>query len=344
MIPGVPKGGRGDRRAFFVAFVAITMVAAYLFYQSGSIGKSVPVIFFGSPRSFDETIDTSPELNQESIAIEIDGEAWQLSLPDGQLQVLKQEDVPSSVWTQSYQGLDQKVRQSGSEFLWFRRPVGDRIFGRMITSDGHDVLPLYICSIGDRMCEKAIGPAEELPIGEKAFLPEGAVSLSGQRVAAVIQHDMPYIETGEKWELFVYESDHLSNVPRTFDLSPVIDRSPAAGYDSISSVAWSPDEQQIAIATSRKIVIVNIQSGVLATVFETPIATDDEEGPVWDNSALAWSSGGRYIAFASYSEAAGADDENDEEIGDRLELIDLAEGNARQIVFQGDSIQILQAE
>jgi WD40 repeat protein len=158
------------------------------------------------------------------------------------------------------------------------------------------------------------------------------------------QHDTPNTETGTRWDLLVYATNRLDTPAQSIDISAAIDRSPEAAYDSVSSVAWGPDETQVAIASSRRIVIADIRSGTVTQVFEAPVPADEDANPSWDNSLLVWSPGGRYLTFASYSEAAGASDESDEETADTLTAIDLEQGNALQTLVRGESVRLVTGE
>lgn len=281
---------------------------------------------------------------EDSILAEIDGRIQVIRLPGGEQRSV---DLPAkplqAVMTARYQGLDPSLQQPGAPFLWFHNSSGKMIFGRMVAADGRDTAPVYACDTETHACQKtAVDSSQAGGQGDVAVVPRGAVSQTEKYLVTVAQHDIPYIETGTRWDLLVYAADHLNEPQWTINISAAIDRSPETGYDSVSSVAWSPDEERVAVASSWKIVIADIRSGSVTSVFKAPAPVDEDTDPAWDNSALVWSPSGRYIAFASYSEAAGASEVSDEEaVADVLTIIDLEQGNAVKALVRAKSVRLI---
>ncbi|QQR78822.1 MAG: PD40 domain-containing protein [Candidatus Moraniibacteriota bacterium] len=328
-----------------LAAAALAVAFVVYFYFLRSSEQTAPVsnttrdsASLESPGASD---DQRPE-GRETIIAEIDGVIRQVSLPSGKLEPMTDfvEALPMELQLESYTGVDPAFQKPEAPDLWFQPRVGKLIFGHVVTPDGRDVAPVYVCDTEAHRCEHT-GPGADLGA---ATVPQGAVSGTGERLVVINQHDTPNTETGAHWDLLVYATNRLDTPERTIDISAAIDRSPEAAYDSVSSVAWSPDGTQVAIVSSRRIVIVDIRSGTVTQVFEAPAPVDEDANPSWDNSLLVWSPGGRYLAFASYSEAAGASDESDEETADTLTAIDLEQGNALQTLVRGESVRLVTGE
>jgi WD40 repeat protein len=283
-----------------------------------------------------------PPKVQDSLIAEIDGVTQRIQLPNGERNGV--EDLASAPALQlspeEYTGLDAGASTLNTGDLWFQQRVDNLLFGHVVTSEGRDTAPIYVCDTGQRRCEHTIYPAS---FGV-AIIPQGAVSRTGQHLLMIAQHDTPNIETGARWDLLVYQARQLLSPMRTFDISTAIDERPAVGYDTVSSVAWSPDEKRVAIATSQKIFVVDVQSGTVTQVFEAPIPADEDADPVWNNETLIWSLSGRYIAFASYSGESGTSETTDEEASDTVTIIDLDQENAVKDLVIGEGIHLIGSE
>ena len=261
-----------------------------------------------------------------------------MTLPDGKTGSETVEPIAEELLTVPYRGLDPGLQRSETDFFWLPLERGKRIFGYEPTPDGYGVSRIYVCDTGTRVCEKTGIESKGNTQGEQVILPDGGVSVGGERIALIVHHDVPYIRT--RWDLLVLETHELSRPPQTIDISALIDRRPETGYDSVSSVAWSPDGERLALATTNRISTVDIRSGDMKTVFEEPVPADDESGPSWDNSAIVWSPSGRYIVFGGYSSGNG-NGEGDEQVPDTLRLIDLERGNEVKILIQGKNIRLI---
>lgn len=288
------------------------------------------------------SVEHQPPTVQDSLIAEIDGLAQRIQLPNGERDVVENL-VPApalQLAPEEYTGLDAGTSTLNTGGLWFQQRVDNLLFGHVVTPEGRDIAPIYVCDTGQRRCEHTLHSAS---FGV-AIIPQGAVSRTGQHLLMIAQHDTPNIETGSRWDLLVYQASQLTAPTRVLDISTAIDKRPTAGYDAVSSVAWSPDETRVAVATSQKIVIVDVQSGTVTQVFEAPIPVDEDTDPVWDNEALIWSPSGRYIAFASYSGESGTSETTDEEAADTVTIIDLDQDNVVKNLVKGESIHLIGSE
>lgn len=335
-------GRRETVRYILLAAAVLAVAFAAYFYFLQSLGRVAPV--GDAMRDADSIGSTVAPIGQQPeaedvIVCEVDGVISRVRLPSGEMEPMTGfvEALPMELALESYTGVDPALQQPGALDLWFRFQVDETIFGNVVTPDGRDVSPVYVCDTEGHHCEHT-GPGAD---PGATTVPQGAVSGTGERVVVIDQHDTPNTETGTRWDLLVYATNRLDIPARTIDISVAIDRSPETAYDSVSSVAWSPDETQVAIASSRKIVIVDIRSGTVMQVFEAPISADEDANPAWDNSLIVWSSSGRYLSFAGYSEAAGVSDASDEEIADILLVIDLEQGNTLQTLVRAGSVRIV---
>jgi hypothetical protein len=332
------------RKTKWILTAAVLLAAAlatiYFFEKEEGDGRSSSRDELSSGGEI--TSSPSDPGSRDIILAEVDGVVVWVQLPDGGRETgILPSLPPAEVRSQSYQGLDPRLQQPGGPFLWFERTEGAWIYGRAVSVDGRDTAPVYRCDTGVKACEKT----EEVPIdavsGEIPVVPQGALSPSGKRLVLVNLHDTPYLETGARWELLLFDTDRLSAVTQAIDISSVADVNPDAGYDNVSAVAWEPSEERLAVATSRRIVIVDLRSGVLTTVYEVPDSAIDEDVISFDSSMLVWSPSGRYLAFADYSRSAAASEEEDEETTDTLRLIDLEQGNALLTLTQGKDVRLI---
>lgn len=275
----------------------------------------------------------------DTVLVEVDSAIRRIVLPDGRIESAEPGAAIPEEWrTAVYDGLDPMLQRADTSFSWLPFRRDGTIFGYVVASDGYGVLSVYACDTVRRACERAdVAGAGKGSEGDDPVLPEGAVSATGKKVALVFHHDTPYVETGIRWELAVLEMGKFAEASRMIDISAAIDRGAESDYDSVSSVAWSPDENRLAIATNRRVFIVDTRSGDMTAVFEVPISDGDEE-PSWDNSTLVWSPGGRYIVFTGFSPASMTDEESGERQTDMLQYIDLEEGNAVRTLLQGKTV------
>ncbi len=290
-----------------------------------------------------ESSGMSARTETDALLVEVDGAIQRVRLPSGQKEAGQdyEEMSPTQLSGALYEGLNPESSAPDVPVVWFQKRVGKLLYGHEVTADGRDIAPVVVCDTEQYRCDRT-GESENR--GAAAIVPQGAVSMTGQHIALVSQHDRPFTETGAYWELLTYTADQLSKPTWSIDISSAIDRSPGAGYDSVSSVAWSPDEERVAIASSRNIVIADIRSGTVTSIFDAPAQIDEDANPAWDNSVLVWSSSGRYIAFASYSDMAGANEDSDEEAADTLTIIDLEAHNALTSLVLGENVRLIDRE
>lgn len=282
------------------------------------------------------SVDRSRVVIFRTIADPVSGESGSASSPsEFTCDLMKQNCLPSSFFSDfQYQGINVPVQDGSASFWWFGWDAEkDRLYGHPTGALG-DRGPVSVCQGQAKTCVSAAGIANV----SAARVPSGAFSPNLDRFVMIDQYDTPNLETGKKWELFLYGSADLSKPQKTFDISAAIDRDPIIAYDSVGSVAWSPDGRSLVFGTVRHIYRVDLSDGSLSLLYTNPTA--DEDGTFWDDTALAFSPSGRYVAFvdsgflADDTVIATADDEEGDTVG-VLDIIDLEDNNLVSEVFTG---------
>ncbi len=247
----------------------------------------------------------------------------------------------------SYQGID-STKKEGKYVVWTNWDSNKNILFGHIGSDNGDNSPVYKCDTSKKICQKTEG-YDSLVDGEvRANVPQGAFSRSMNKFAMIAQNDVPDQQTGAKWDFLLYSSDDLSKPLKNFDISVIIDRGELASYDSVYSLAWSGDEKKVAIATTGRIFMLNLESGSLELLYLTP---ETEEDSIYlDGGALAFSSDDKYLVFVQNFDKSAAlfTDDSEDEIEDSaqgdivgtLKKIDLTKGNEISDVFVGNELQL----
>lgn len=231
---------------------------------------------------------------------------------------------------QNYQGLDPQVQKNPSVFAWEAwDSAKNTLFGHLTTSDAGDVSPVYACDTQAKTCAETQGYDSQKPGDEKAVVPQGAFSPSLSQFVLVNQHDDPNNTTGKNWDLLLYSSSDCSKPTRSYDITVAIDRDPSVPYDSVYAVAWSNDEKTLAIGTTSRIFVMNLDSGSLKVAYVAP--PDDNGDATWDTSALFLSPDGATLAFVDSSpvqpDSASTDQQASGDTLNALKKIDLAHGN-----------------
>lgn len=76
-------------------------------------------------------------------------------------------------------------------------------------------------------------------------------------------------------------------------------------YDNVNSVAWSPDQKSLAIGLDQKIVLMNLATEKVITLYEDSVQS--ASGLYWDRNAIVYSPDGRYICFVDYQNSENMD-------------------------------------
>lgn len=313
-------------------------------------------------KSYDQSIIVSKDKNKAILTIssydaledgEISGNLQLLASSDDYLcDILQKSCQKTDLLTKTYEGLDIDAQKEGVYFVWTAWDSAKNIlFGHFATDDEGDVSPMYECEIEKNSCISTADYDSQKSGGASAVIPTDAVSPSLEKFVMIAQYDTPNQETGKKWELLLYNSSDLSS-PKAYDLSAIIDYDESVAYDSVRSVSWSGDEKKIAIGTTRRIFMFDIESGVSSLAY---VAPNDEEGDFyWDNSKLFLSPDAKSIAFVDIKEILtddslsgdSAGDNFDEIIADTdisvnaLKKIDLENSNQVSELLQGEGLAL----
>ena len=208
--------------------------------------------------------------------------------------VQKKKCEKTSILTDSYQGLD--IDNDNGAVVWWTNwdTKNNLIFGHL-SSENSETSPVFICNTLSKICKKNGNSDISIVGDERANIPRGFVSTTLDKFVMVKQNDIPEEQTGIKWDLLLYASDDLSKPLKTLDISAAIDQDESIAYDSVHSVAWSSDEKKIAIATSNRIYLLDLESGMLNLLYMTPLT---DEGDVYlDNNVLIMTNDDKYVAF-----------------------------------------------
>ena len=285
--------------------------------------------------------DTSAKSNQLDEAQPI------ISTAEYTCDILQKKCETSNLLSQAYQGLDPKLQVKYGSMSWVKwDSVKNILLGHLSSDSLGDVSPVYVCDTVNKKCDKTEG-FDSLKAGDqKAVAPEGMFSPTLAKFVMINQHDKPNEETGKTWDLLLYASNDLVKPLKTYDISVIIDHDESVAYDSVSAVSWSQDEKKIAIATTHKIFMFDVESGGLSLAYIEP-ATDDGDFN-WDNSRIVLSSATDSIMFVKQVDevvapvVAGAsdDDQPDPTYINALEKIDLKNGNKVSELLRGPSLSI----
>jgi hypothetical protein len=226
-----------------------------------------------------------------------------LSTVDYLCDIAKKDCKKTELLTQQYQGLDSALQKDGNAFAWTAwDSTRNLLFGHLVSQEVGDVSPIYACRTTDKTCNKTLGYDSKKDGDQVAVVPNGAFSPSLEKFVMIVQHDKPNQETGKNWEMLMYASDDLSNPVRTYDLSAIIDRDENVAYDAVHSVAWSAEENKLVIGTTRRIFMIDVESGSLSLVYIAP--TNAEGDFYWDSSRLFLSPDAKAAVFVDESDAS----------------------------------------
>lgn len=252
----------------------------------------------------------------------------------------------SELLSQAYQGLDPELQKEYGGIWWQKwDSEKNRLFAHLTGEGVGNASPVYICDIKSRKCDKTEGFDSLKDGDQRAVVTAGMFSPSLSKFVMINQHDEPNQETGKAWELLLYASSDLSAPARSYDISVIIDRDENVAYDGVQAVAWSGDEKKIAIGTSRRIFLFDVESGGLSLAYIAP--TNKEGEFYWDGSALSLTNNSRYIAFIDSEEylSGGDDEEEDLQTAEAensyinvLKKIDLESGNQVSAILQGPGL------
>ena len=249
----------------------------------------------------------------------------------------------TDILSQAYQGLDPSLQKDDAPLIWFKwDQTKNLIFGHLTLDNVGDVSPVYVCDTQKKTCSTTVGFDSSKSSDTRAVVPDGSFSPYLDKFVMVSQHDNPNVETGKTWELLLYGTDDLSKPARSYDISSIIDRDQNVAYDSVYSVSWTQDEKHLAIGTSRRIFMFDLDSGSLSLAYIAP--TDGDGDYYWDTSSLFLSPDGKYIAFVDSTDS-GDDNSSDsatssDDTTNILKKIDLGNANKVTAMYSGKGLSL----
>ncbi|MFA5228599.1 MAG: hypothetical protein WC446_02455 [Candidatus Paceibacterota bacterium] len=148
----------------------------------------------------------------------------------------------------------------------------NKVFGRYSGKSTGYAISEYIVDLNENSFKKTSG-----------YPDEGVFSFNLGKLALI-----------DDKKLILFDLSDLSNPQKTIDIKNILD----SDYEWVDSMAWSPDDKQIAIGTSTKIHTVDIESGNILLRFSDE--TINSGYTYWDKYKLTYSLGGRYILFDDF--------------------------------------------
>lgn len=250
--------------------------------------------------------------------------------------------APTDILKQNYHELEQVLQNENTSLFWSAWDSEKKILlGYLSLNDLGDSSPVYVCSTDTKNCSSTKG-FNSLDNNEvHAVVPDNAFSPDLDKFVMIKQNDKPNEETGTKWELLLYDTENLSNPAKIIDLSMIIDHDPNVAYDSVQSVSWSGDEKKLAIGTSRRIFLLDLETESLGLVYIAP--TNKEGDYYWDTSSLYLTPDAKFVALLTSPNFASESNENsngEEELLNVLKKIELAKNNVATVIYSGKSLTV----
>lgn len=251
----------------------------------------------------------------------------------------------SNILSQSYDGIDDNVQKENESMQWLKwDSVKNNLYG-FRTDNSAGSFSIYVCDIQNKKCNKTDEINSSADGAGQVIVPSGIFSPSLEKIALAHQDKQINSEASKSWELLLFANNNLTTPLKTFDISIVIDQDENAEYNGVRSVAWSGDEKKLAIGTTRRIFILDIESGSISLAYVAPA---DEEGDFyWDESSLFLSSDAKLITFidednevSDLDDTAEAIDELDSPSINVLKKIDLENSNEISELFRGPGLSL----
>lgn len=246
---------------------------------------------------------------------------------DGSLPILKAEqficDIASRTCATS-NVLAAAYKASGLSGEWFSYPnlgwarwdtTKNVLYGYAIGLPFGPSAPIYTYQIDKGAFQKLTRYARIGEEGIHATLPTDAFSPSLRKIAAIEA-------SSNKTTLVVYENGDMLVEAKKFDITDALD----VDYrgDAIQSIAWSVDENILALMSWKKISLLDMTSGKVTALYTDTVA--DNSGTWFDFDSVKITPNGRYVVFVDYEARTTAYEENKMETV--LKSIDLQRGNA----------------
>ncbi|KKQ43729.1 MAG: hypothetical protein US63_C0045G0003 [Candidatus Moranbacteria bacterium GW2011_GWC2_37_8] len=194
----------------------------------------------------------------------------------------------SDLLSRQYQGLENSIQKDPS-FVWSGwDSQKNLLFGNLQSNENEAASLIYVCDVEKKICaaDEKRDFVNYAPSGLFSPRFDKVVIVSGSEVDGAISI---------KRDLVLYETADLSKPVRYYDISSAFGNDKDASHDSVQSVAWSKDEKHLAIGTSRRIFVLDLERNSLSLAYLAP--NDDENDYYWDYSSLFLSSDAKFIAF-----------------------------------------------
>lgn len=231
----------------------------------------------------------------------------------------------SELLLQDYNGLEKSVKDNPGFYWSTWDDEKNKLVGIFEQQDGDKSQSyIYVCDTVSKKCQKNV-------IGslEKSNVPLNAVSPSMDKIAVVSNNAKEGSE--KKWELAVYKLGDPSKIFSVNDISVAIADGDEQA-DGVNVVAWSGAEDKIAIGTSNKVFILDVERKGLSMVYMAP--TEEEEEYDWNYGSLYLSPDAGFVALVDSNEIL---DEEDYEQDPEIQTIN----NLKRINLETKKVDIL---
>jgi len=264
---------------------------------------------------------------------------------DGSLPNLKSEDFlcltkektcsPSKILSDA----ENKIRENGDSILlwWHNWDSQKNLLYAHLSSDGiGNASPVYVYDTNNNTYKKTIG-YDSNGEGKRAEVPQGEFSPSLKKFVMIDENTSLDANGNAKygsWDLLLYNGDNLSKPSKKINVSQM--QKDGTEYYRIGSVAWSQDENLLAVATSDgQIFTLDLTNGQIELKYTYPKKVDDSGW--FEFNKIDLSQSGRYITFfVSEKAKKGEKADSNGNVG-VLKTIDLKNNNAAtEILRDGD--------
>ncbi|HPN54671.1 MAG TPA: hypothetical protein PLB52_01950 [Candidatus Moranbacteria bacterium] len=207
-----------------------------------------------------------------------------------------------------------------SSIWWYGWDTTKNLLYGHLTGEGvGNASPVYIFDINKKALQQTTGYNSLNDKEKRAEIPAGAFSPSFAKFI-MVNENWNNNNSGNKWDLLLYDSTNLSAPLKKFDISTMNN----GGDSRVSSVAWSADEKTLVLETGKQIFTLNLDTGKIDLIYTD--TTKDSSGLWLDFNAVDLSQNGRYIVFVDYDNRTTPVDENKMETV--LKAIDLQNNNS----------------
>lgn len=267
-------------------------------------------LFKGLPEKTDEVLNNivalnpdrskalvaSTVLDKSSESKEFDGSIPVSSASEFLCDTIDKTCEPSDILKSAYAGIGGKDEWFNNDQIikWHGLNTNRGIiYGCSIGSNG-GVSPVYAYDYSGNSLQKSSNFESSEAIDKKADIPYGAFSPSLNKFATIYHFS-------DKWYLYLYDGANISEPLKKIDIT--LAKDDLDEDNEVDSVAWSPDEKTLALATDTQIYTLNLDNEELNLRYTDMVAEENtadifEQG--MDSSSVKFSSGGNYVVFVDY--------------------------------------------